>query len=213
MAGAGSRERLAKLVQLGLAADEPREPAHGRRVEPRAEHPHPGQFVHVHRDVQSLHRHRPERLDLYVAFGQPQRIRGQERAPGVRELLHPGGEVCGLPDRGVVHVEVAADRPHHDLARVEPDPDLDTADAVDAPGLLRVLSNRRLHVERRVARPHGVVLMRQRGAEERHDPVAHDLVDRPLVAVNGLHHALEHGDRGACGPLPGSDRPAAPSSP
>src|SRR5215468_611824 len=31
------------------------------------------------------------------------------------------------------------------------------------------------------------------GAEERHDSVAHDLVDRALVEVNGLHHLLDDG--------------------
>ncbi len=33
--------------------------------------------------------------------------------------------------------------------------------------------------------------MRDRRPEERHDAVAHHLVDRPLVAVDGLHHAFE----------------------
>ena len=28
--------------------------------------------------------------------------------------------------------------------------------------------------------------------EQRHDPVAHHLVHGPLVAVDRLHHALEH---------------------
>ena len=58
---------------------------------------------------------------------------------------------------------------------------------------LRVLRDRLLHPQRRVARSHGVVLMRQRRAEERHDPVAHHLVHGALVAVHGLHHPFEHG--------------------
>ena len=57
---------------------------------------------------------------------------------------------------------------------------------------LRVLRDRLLHPQRRVARPHRVVLVGERRAEERHDAVAHDLVDRALVAVDGLHHPLEH---------------------
>jgi hypothetical protein len=36
-----------------------------------------------------------------------------------------------------------------------------------------------------------MVLVRERRAEERHDAVAHDLVDGALVPVNGLHHAFE----------------------
>ena len=38
-----------------------------------------------------------------------------------------------------------------------------------------------------------MVLMSQRRAEEGHDPIAHDLIHRPLVAVDGLHHVLEDG--------------------
>jgi hypothetical protein len=37
-----------------------------------------------------------------------------------------------------------------------------------------------------------VVLVRERRAEQRHDPVAHDLVHRPLVPVDRLHHPFEH---------------------
>jgi hypothetical protein len=33
----------------------------------------------------------------------------------------------------------------------------------------------------------------ERRAEERHDAIAHDLVDGALVAMDGLHHPLEHG--------------------
>jgi hypothetical protein len=38
-----------------------------------------------------------------------------------------------------------------------------------------------------------VILVSERGAEEGHDPVAHDLVHRALVAVDRLHHVLEDG--------------------
>jgi hypothetical protein len=37
-----------------------------------------------------------------------------------------------------------------------------------------------------------VVLVGERGAEERHDPVAHDLVHGALVAVHGFHHPFQH---------------------
>ena len=51
----------------------------------------------------------------------------------------------------------------------------------------------RLHVERRVARPHGVIFVGEGRPEERHNPIAHHLVDRALVAVDGLHHPLQDG--------------------
>jgi hypothetical protein len=38
-----------------------------------------------------------------------------------------------------------------------------------------------------------VILVGQRRPEERHDAIAHDLIDRAFVAVDRLHHPLEHG--------------------
>jgi hypothetical protein len=38
-----------------------------------------------------------------------------------------------------------------------------------------------------------MVLVGEGRAEQRHDPVSHDLVDGALVAVDGLHHQLEDG--------------------
>jgi hypothetical protein len=99
--------------------------------------------------------------------------------------------VCRLAHGGVVHAEVAADRPHDHVARIQADTDLDR-DALRPVHLFRVLGHRLLHPERGVASTHGVVLVRQRRAEEGHDPVAHHLVDGALEAMDGLHHALEH---------------------
>jgi hypothetical protein len=45
--------------------------------------------------------------------------------------------------------------------------------------------------QRGVARPHGVILMGNRGAEKRHDAVAHHLIDGALVVMDGLHHVFE----------------------
>jgi hypothetical protein len=49
-----------------------------------------------------------------------------------------------------------------------------------------------LHPQRRVTGPHRVVLVRHRRPEQRHDPVPHHLVHRPLVAMDGLHHQRQH---------------------
>jgi len=57
--------------------------------------------------------------------------------------------------------------------------------------LVRVLLHTLLHPECRIAGTHGVVLVSEWRAEERHDAVAHHLVDRALVAVDRLHHPLE----------------------
>jgi len=97
-----------------------------------------------------------------------------------------------LPDSRVVHVQIAPDGPHDHFPRIQPDADVD-GEAVRALHLLGVAPHRLLHPQGRITRANGVVLMRERRAEERHDPVAHHLVDGPLVVVHGLHHTFEHG--------------------
>jgi hypothetical protein len=45
-------------------------------------------------------------------------------APGGRQLFHAGRQVRGLANGGVVHMEIIADGPYHDLPRVKANPDL-----------------------------------------------------------------------------------------
>ena len=97
----------------------------------------------------------------------------------------------GLPDRCVIHVEVTADRAHDHSTGVQADANSDR-DAFSPSRAIAVPSDRLLHHERRVARPHGVILVGNRRAEECHDPVAHDLVHRALVPVYRFHHPFEN---------------------
>ncbi len=78
------------------------------------------------------------------------------------------------------------------LARVQPDADLD-GDAMRAEDTGRVPPHALLHAEGSVTGADGVIFLRDRRAEQRHDAVAHHLVDGPLVAVDGLHHAFQDG--------------------
>ena len=192
VAGLRASQRRAQLLQLSLASHEAREASRGRGMKSRALRTRRHDRVDFHRRVQALDGDRPERLDFDVTFREPQRFAGDQNRAGIGELLHPRGQMRGLPDRRVVHVEVAADGPHDDVAGIEPDANLDL-EAMGAAHLVRVATKRRLHVEGRVAGAHRVVLVSQRGAEQRHDPVAHHLIDRAFVAVDGLHHVLEHG--------------------
>ena len=109
MARGGALERLGELLELALAPDEAGQAAGGAGLEPGPGRRGPGQLVDRRRGLEPLHRDAPERPDLDVAFGQPQGVAGDEDRPGLRHLLHPGGEVGRLPDGGVVHAEVAAD--------------------------------------------------------------------------------------------------------
>ncbi len=198
VAGRRPRHRLMERVHLGLAAHERREAARGAGLETRVHLLGADQLEDLNRLRHALHRHRPERLDLHVALGQPQGLARDQGGSGAGELLHARGQVRGLADGRIVHVQVAVDGAHHDLARVEADADLHVH-AAAAAQLLRVPTDRLLHAERGVTGAHRVVLVGERRAEERHDPVAHDLVDRALVAVHRFHHPLEHGIQQAPG--------------
>src|SRR5215813_2107276 len=83
-----------------------------------------------------------------------------------------------------------ADGAHHDVARVQADPDLDRYTRGTPPGR-DVAADRLLHSERRVTSPDRMVLVGERRSEESHDPVAHHLAHRALKTVHGLHHELQ----------------------
>jgi hypothetical protein len=75
---------------------------------------------------------------------------------------------------------------------VEADADLDL-DAVIPTNLGSIAVDGLLHGECGIAGSHGVILVSEGRAEERHDAIAHDLVDSTLVTVHRLHHALDDG--------------------
>ena len=191
-ARAGLAEDPAQVLDLGVAADEAREAAERGGLQARPRRPRPRQLEDLDRVREALDGDGPERPHLDVALGEPHGLGGQPDGPGRRQLFHPGREVGGLAHGRVVHAQIAADRADDDLARVEADPDLHLH-PVRAARVVRVALQRLLHPERGVARAHGVILVGERRAEEGHDPVAHHLVHGALVAVDGLHHAFEHG--------------------
>jgi hypothetical protein len=82
-------------------------------------------------------------------------------------------------------------RAHDHLARIEPHANLHRR-AARALDLVRVDIDPTLHPQRGVAGADRVVLMPDGRPEEGHDAVAHHLVDGALVAVDRLHHPLEH---------------------
>jgi len=109
-----------------------------------------------------------------------------------RHLLHAGGQVGGLTDRRVIHVQVRPDGTDDDRAGVEPHADLD-GHPVRTEDTVPILRDGLLHPQRRVARPHRVILVGQGRPEERHDAVAHHLIHGALVVMDGVHHQCEHG--------------------
>ena len=161
------------------------------RLETRPGGPGTHELKDLHGMRQPLDRDRTKRFDLDQAFGEPEGLRRQQNASRGGELLHARRQVRRLANGRVVHMQVVADGPHHDLAGIEADPDLDL-DPVGMADFVTVASNRLLHGQGRIAGPHGMVFMRNRRAKQGHDAIAHHLVDRAFVAVDGRHHALQH---------------------
>ena len=114
----------AHRLELRLPPHEARERPRGEGLEacPR------GPSIHQLKDLQRLSQppdgRRTERFDLDHLLDEPESLHRQEDAPRRGQLFHAGRQMRGLADGGVVHVEIVADGPHHDLSRVEADADL-----------------------------------------------------------------------------------------
>jgi PAS domain-containing protein len=128
--------------------------------------------------LEALDRARSERFHADVPLNQREGLRRDEHGARHGHLLQAGRDVGRLADRGVVHVQIASDGTHDDLTGVESDSDLNVH-AVSVARVISVSLHRLLHPQRRIARSHRVVLMRQRGAEQRHDAVAHHWLTVP----------------------------------
>ena len=118
----------------------------------------------------------------------------------------------GLPHGRVVHVQVTPNGSHHHFPGMQPNADVDRY-ALRALDLSGVMLDRLLHAQRRIAGTHGMILVGHGCPKQRHDAIAHDLVDGAFIAMHGRHHALQHRDPGAAGPPRGRGRRAVPWSP
>ncbi len=181
-------ERIGQRSHLTVAADEWGEPARCRRLQAGSRRGRAPQLVDDQGFLDALDRHFTDAGDLDVSFGELERMCGQEDTTGGCKLLHPRGKMRALSDRSVVHVEIVADRPHHDLSGVEPNPDAERH--VCFADRLGETRDGVPHPQSGVAAAQRVVLVRHRRAEEGHDTVAHDLVHRTFVPMNGFHHPL-----------------------
>src|SRR5581483_7319372 len=175
------RERRLELARLLGAPDEAREAARARRIEARPDRPHALELVRPDGLAGALHGERAEVAQAEPAGDERRRVLRQVRPLRTRELLHARGETDRVALCRVVHAEIVADRADDDLARVHPQADRE-AEAERPLQLLAVAAEAIGEVERGMAGAPGVVLVRDRRAEERHDPVAGELVDRPLEA-------------------------------
>jgi hypothetical protein len=190
MALARPAEGLPQELDFRVPAHEPRQTTGRGCVEPATHGAGTTELEDLDRGRQALHGHGAAGRHLHEALGECQRLRSEQDGPWPGHLLHARGQVGRLADGRIVHVEIRADRADDYLARIQPYADLDR-DTVRSEDAIGVSLDGLLHTQRSVAGANRVVLMRHRCSEQRHDPVAHHLVYRPLVAVDGLHHQLE----------------------
>src|SRR5262245_54152871 len=96
-----------------------------------------------------------------------------------------------MTDRRVFGMVARLDRAHDDVARVDPDADLDEWQSL-ALKLIGVLPKLLLHRQRRVQSALRMVLMCYGCAEEREDSVASRLRYVAVVTMHGPHHHVQH---------------------
>ena len=183
-------ERGLERAHVAVAPDELREPALARHVEARLQGGHALQLVDGNQLGYALHAERAEVFELEVARGQGGGVTRHVDRVWRSELLHAGRQAHRVTLSRVVHAQVIADLSDDDLARVESDARR-KIESVFALDLARVLGESLAKLQSRVAGALGVVLVRDRCAEERHDAVARVLVDRSLEAVHVVREDLE----------------------
>ena len=110
-----------------------------------------------------------------------------EHGPGGGACFHPLGDVDRIPDGCVFHSGVRADIAHNDGSSVETHPhvdrDIGERSAVTAGGVTDLQGGQHC--------PARVVLVHERGTEQRQHAIAEKLVDRALIAVHGGNPVLE----------------------
>src|ERR1700730_5057055 len=133
----GPFEGLAKLLQLGLPADESSQTSGRGGLKSRTDGAGADELEYLHRSSEPLDRHRTPRSHLDVALDELEGSRGQKNGPRLGQLLQSRRQVRGLSHRGVVHPQVTADSPDHHLTRVEP-PEHSSRDVLGAESIRRV---------------------------------------------------------------------------
>ena len=104
---------------------------------------------------------------------------------GFGERFHALRQANIVAKRGILQAEIVADPADHHLARVEADADVEP-DAVAGAHALGKGTHGVADVEGGEAGSLGVILMRDRRAEQRHHAVAGELVDRALEPMHAV---------------------------
>jgi len=185
----GSRflEAVPEGGQLTLTRDEDRQTPFGLDVEPAPRLAGRHDLPRRRRLRLALQAELPERAHVKETSGQTVSRLGDHNRARLRHLLEARGDVRRVADGRVIHPKVVPDAADDDQPSVEPLTYLEVY-AAPAQGVLPITCERPLDAECGENRAPCVVLMGDRRAEQRHDPVAEELIDRPLVAMDLGQH-------------------------
>jgi hypothetical protein len=114
----------------------------------------------------SLDRHPTERPRGDVSFRQTDGLRCRQDRAGPRHLLHPRRQMRGLTNDGVFHIKIFTDGADDNFPGVDPDANFERLF-----GTVSQFSGRFLDHQRGVTGAHGMILLGQWRAEDRHDPI------------------------------------------
>ena len=196
--GECSPERRLEHRLLLVAADEAREPARAGDVERRSQGADTLQLVDAKRRGDALHGELSQVPETEQARDEAGRVLREVDSPGFGELLHARREPHGVAVSRIVHAEVVADLADHHLAGVEPHAHGEVEASL--PTQLAGIAPERLgQMQRRVAGAARMILVGERRAKERHDPVAGELVHRTLESVHPLR---KDGEEAVHDPVP-----------
>ena len=190
MAALRPLERRLDQRHVVVAADERREPPGTRLVEPRSEAADPFEVEEPDGFANALDRAGAQVLEIEVSVDQPCGVFGEQDMTGLGEGLHPLCQADRVALGGVVHSQVVADLADDDSARVESDPHAE-GDAVPSADFCGVRADRVAQMKCCITCTVCMILMRDRSAEERHDPVARVLIDGPFETMNAFGEDLE----------------------
>ena len=126
-----------------------------------------------------------QRHDFHELFGAGVGIFGNQDAAVIRHLLHSVCEVNVRPGGVIGLVNGVHYGLNDDFTGMKADTDLQTR--VSEP------RHRVLHGQSSQTASYGMILVRSRRAEKRHDAIALYLVDNAIVAMDGILHEVEHG--------------------
>ena len=185
--GSRALPALAEEAQLPPSTRQGTQPALHADLEAAAPRAPPRDVEDPHRLGPALDGDGPQRLGADVALHGPVRGLGHEHVAGLGERLQARRQVRRVADGGVVHAQVVADAPHDHRSGIdaEPQPEIDTQLPPDLPA---IAADGLVDGEGGVDGAERVVLQRDGGAEERHQPIAEELVHRALVAMDRLGH-------------------------